>query len=110
MLLQVAVQDIGQLPYLQACREAGTGRRQHEGRARPSKARPPCLIARYPPKRSNSPFRTPPRNACHSSGVKRSTAPSASRLFRTPISLPVRLATSTQLPLAKLSELFTHTG
>jgi len=49
-------------------------------------------------------------NACHSSGVNRRTAPSASLLFLTPTSPPARLATSTQLPFAKLSELFTHSG
>jgi|ERR1700691_5403488 len=57
---------------------------------------------------SNSPFRTPPRNACHSSGVKRRTAPSESLLLRTPISRSGRLATSTQLPLEKLRELLTQ--
>jgi hypothetical protein len=54
---------------------------------------------------SNSPFRTPPRNACHSSGVNRRTGPAASLLSRTPIWSPGRLATSTQLPLDKLREL-----
>jgi hypothetical protein len=49
-------------------------------------------------------------NACHSSGVKRRTAPAASLLFRTPTSPADRSATSTQLPFAKLSELFTHSG
>jgi hypothetical protein len=78
---------------------------------------PPPIICgnfgRYLPKLSklsNSPLRTPPRNACHSSGVKRRIAPCASRLLRTPISPWGRLATSTQLPLEKLSELFTQTG
>ena len=60
------------------------------------------------PKLSNSPFRTPPRNACHSSDVNLSTAPWASRLLRTPISPSGRLATSTQLPLEKLNELLTQ--
>src|ERR1700751_4224812 len=60
------------------------------------------------PKSSNSPLRTPPRNACHSSGVNRRTAPSLSRLFLTPTVPPGRSDTSTQLPLAKLSELFTQ--
>jgi hypothetical protein len=60
------------------------------------------------PKPSNSPFRTPPIKARHSSGVNRSTGPLESRLLRTPISPPDRSATSTQLPLAKLSELLTQ--
>ena len=59
----------------------------------------------YLPKLSNSPFRTPPRNACHSSGVNWRTAPAASLLLRTPTPPSARLATSTQLPLEKLSEL-----
>src|SRR5215467_8326882 len=63
---------------------------------------------RYLPKPSNSPFRTPPRNACHSSDVNRRTGPSASLLLRTPIAPPGRSATSTQLPLAKLRELLTQ--
>src|SRR5580692_7355131 len=66
------------------------------------------LARHFLPKLSNSPFRTPPRNACHSSEVKRSTAPWASRLLRTPISPSGRLATSTQLPLEKLNELLTQ--
>jgi hypothetical protein len=57
-------------------------------------------VQRYVPKRSNSPFRTPPRNACHSAGVNRRTGPAESLLLRTPIPPPGRLATSTQLPLA----------
>ena len=67
-----------------------------------------CLRGHFLPKLSNSPFRTPPRNACHSSGVNRRTAPSASLLLRTPISSSGRLATSTQFPLEKLSELLTQ--
>src|SRR5271166_30046 len=67
-----------------------------------------CLRGHFLPKLSNSPFRTPPRNACHSSGVNRRTAPLESLLFRTPISPSGRLATSTQLPLEKLSELLTQ--
>src|SRR4029077_2904126 len=67
-----------------------------------------ALARHFLPKLSNSPFRTPPRNACHSSDVNRSTAPWASRLLRTPISPSGRLATSTQLPLEKLNELFTQ--
>jgi hypothetical protein len=55
---------------------------------------------RYLPKLSNSPFRTPPTKACHSSDVNRRTGPAESLLSRTPISPPGRLATSTQLPLA----------
>jgi len=57
------------------------------------------------PKRSNSPLRTPPINACHSSGVNRRTEPSGFLLSRTPISPPLRFATSTQLPFEKLREL-----
>jgi hypothetical protein len=53
---------------------------------------------RYLPKRSNSPFLTPPINACHSSGVNTRTAPAESLLLRTPTSPPARPATSTQLP------------
>lgn len=67
-----------------------------------------CACGHFPPKLSNSPFRTPPRNACHSSGVNRRTGPSESLLLRTPISPSARLATSTQLPLEKLSELLTQ--
>ena len=70
-------------------------------------ARPPLRhvrrlrhVQRYVPKRSNSPFRTPPRKACHSAGVNRRTGPAESLLLRTPIVSPGRLATSTQLPLA----------
>src|SRR5277367_5663550 len=58
--------------------------------------------------RSNSPFRTPPRKACHSAGVNRRTSPAESLLLRTPISPSGRLATSTQLPLEKLRELLTQ--
>jgi hypothetical protein len=54
----------------------------------------------YLPTLSNSPFRTPPRKACHSSGVNRRTGPAESLLLRTPTVPPGRLATSTQLPLA----------
>src|SRR6476646_8535208 len=68
----------------------------------------PCFYGSYMQKRSNSPLRTPPRNACHSSDVNRRTAPSDSLLLRTPISPSGRLATSTQLPLAKLRELLTQ--
>src|SRR6266568_9554171 len=57
---------------------------------------------------SNSPFRTPPRNACHSPGVNRRTGPAESLLSRTPISPAGRLATSTQLLLEKLRELLTQ--
>src|SRR5262245_16130357 len=56
-------------------------------------------------KRSNSPFRTPPRNARHSSGVNRRNVPSVSLLWRTPTRPSGRLATSTQLLLEKLREL-----
>src|SRR6266852_6394638 len=61
-------------------------------------------------KLSNSPFRTPPRNACHSSEVNRRTGPSESLLSRTPISPAGRLATSTQLLLEKLRELLIQYG
>jgi hypothetical protein len=57
------------------------------------------------PKLSNSPFRTPPRNACHSPGVNRRTGPLESLLSRTPISPSGRFATSTQSLLARLREL-----
>jgi hypothetical protein len=70
----------------------------------------PCLCGHCLQKRSNSPFRTPPRNACHSSGVNRRTGPAESLLLRTPISPWGRLATSTQLPFEKLRELFTQQG
>ena len=60
----------------------------------------PSTRVRDLPKPSNSPFRTPPRKACHSSGVNVRTGPPESLLLRTPISPPGRLATSTQLPLA----------
>jgi len=68
----------------------------------------PYFHGPYMQKRSNSPFCTPPRNARHSSDVNRRTAPWDSLLLRTPISPPGRLATSTQLPLAKLRELLTQ--
>ena len=58
------------------------------------------LCGRYLQKPSNSPFRTPPRKACHSSDVNFRTGPPEFLLLRTPISPPGRLATSTQLPLA----------
>jgi len=57
-------------------------------------------LRRYLPKPSNSPFLTPPRKACHSSGVNIRTGPAEFLLLRTPTSPPGRLATSTQLPLA----------
>jgi hypothetical protein len=60
-----------------------------------------------PPIASKSPLRAPPTNACHSWMLNRRTGPSGSRLLRTPIS-PPRSATCMQLPLAKLSELFTQ--
>ena len=50
--------------------------------------------------RSNSPLRTPPRNASHSAGVKPRITPLASLLLRTRIRLLDRPATSTQLPFA----------
>lgn len=65
---------------------------------------------RYRPKLSNSPFRTPPRKACHSSGVNRRTGPPASLLLRIPMLPSTRSATSTQLPFEKLNELLTQTG
>src|SRR5712664_4660159 len=40
-----------------------------------------CLCGHFLPKLSNSPFRAPPRNACHSSDVNRRTAPSGSLLL-----------------------------
>jgi hypothetical protein len=70
----------------------------------PAKSSAAVLIGRpcdrYLPKLSNSPFRTRPRKACHSSGLNRRTGPPESLLLRTPISAPGKLATSTQLPLA----------
>src|SRR5579862_9890305 len=60
------------------------------------------------PKLSNSPLWAPPIKASHSSGVKRRTGPRGSRLFRTPTPPSGRSATSTQLPLEKLSELLTQ--
>ena len=60
------------------------------------------------PKLSNSPLRTPPRNACHSPDVKRRTGPAGSLLSRTPISPSAMPATSTQLLLEKLRELLTQ--
>ena len=65
----------------------------------------PRRHVRYLPKLSNSPFCTPPINACHSSGVNARTAPRGSLLLRTPTPPSARLAISTQLPLEKLSEL-----
>ena len=58
--------------------------------------------------RSNSPLWTPPMNASHSPGVKFSTAPRGFLLSRTRIVSSVRPATSTQLALYPLSELFFH--
>ena len=70
-------------------------------RAGPSRIPGPARHdGRYLPKPSNSPFLTPPRKACHSSDVNLSTGPAECLLFRTPISPPGRLATSTQFPLA----------
>src|SRR5579863_4185300 len=62
-------------------------------------------FACYLPNRSNSPPWAPPRNACHSPGVKRSTGPEGSLESRTPTPPSGRLATSTQLPLEKENEL-----
>ena len=75
-----------------------------------SRRQAPCRCGHFLPKLSNSPFRAPPRKASHSSGVNRRTGPSGSLLLRRPIVLPGRLATSTQLPLEKLSELLTQKG
>jgi Arginase family len=81
----------------------GRARRHHLG-SPPAVARPPpghrLRRRRYPPKPSNSPLRTPPRKARHSSDVNLRTGPDEFLLLRTPISPPGRLATSTQLPLA----------
>lgn len=72
----------------------------------PDRALPHMSASGYRlPKLSNSPFRTPPINACHSPGVNRRTGPSASLLWRTPIRPSGRSATSTQLLLEKLREL-----
>src|SRR5204862_501577 len=43
-----------------------------------------CRRVRYRPKLSNSPFCTPPRKACHSSGVNARIASSGCLLLRTP--------------------------
>lgn len=59
----------------------------------------------YVGKISNSPFRTPCRNARHSSGGNRSTGPLTSLLSRIPTWTPGRSATSTQFPFAWLNEL-----
>src|SRR5580700_9576242 len=56
---------------------------------------------------SNSPSLAPPRKAAHSSAVNLRTGP-CSRLLRTPMQPSGRLATSTQLPLAKDKELLTQ--
>src|SRR5689334_13744860 len=94
------------------CHDSGNGGTPSSGASSASvyDRRLSCLsfYGPYMQKRSNSPLRTPPRNACHSSDVNRRTAPSDSLLLRTPISPPGRLATSTQLPLAKLRELLTQ--
>jgi hypothetical protein len=63
---------------------------------------------RPPVGRSNSPLWTPPMNASHSAGVKFKTVPLGCLLSRTRILFSVRPATSTQLPLYPLSELFIH--
>ncbi len=89
------------------------GRRVHEEAEVPGLRGPPlacwqAVSGCYPSNPSNSPFRTPPTNACHSSGVNRSIGPAVSLLLRMPISPSGRLATSTQLPLAKLRELLTQ--
>ena len=60
------------------------------------------------PKASNSPFLAPPIKASHSADVNCRTEPFGWRLLRTATPPPGRSATSTQLPLAKLSELLTH--
>jgi hypothetical protein len=75
-----------------------------------SRRRGTCCCGYFLPKLSNSPFRAPPRKACHSSGVNRRTGPSESLLLRTPIPPSGRLATSTQFPLEKLRELLTQLG
>src|SRR5215471_7067110 len=62
-------------------------------------------FAGYLAKWSNSPFRAPPRKACHSPGVNWSTGPEGSLESRTPTPPSGRLATSTQFPLLKLREL-----
>src|SRR5437588_9570556 len=59
-------------------------------------------------KRSNSPFRAPPRNASHSPGVNRRTGPCGSLLSRTPMPPLGRPATSTLLLFEKLRELLTQ--
>src|SRR5215469_12462775 len=85
------------------------GRSLHAGdRPLPPGGPAPGAYIRVRPKSSNSPFLTPPRKACHSSGVNRRTGPSRSRLLRTPTVPPGWSDTSTQLPLAKLSELLTQ--
>jgi len=65
----------------------------------------PARSGHWPQNLSNSPFRTPPRKARHSSGVNRRTPPSESLLWRTPTRPSDSPATSTQLLLEKLSEL-----
>jgi hypothetical protein len=66
--------------------------------------------AHRPETASNSPLQAPSRKAFHSEAVNRSTFPWGSLLSRTPTCPPLSPATSTQLPLAKLSELLVHTG
>jgi hypothetical protein len=61
-----------------------------------------------PPDRSKSPSRARPTKAPHSPGVNLKAGPPGFLLSRTPISPPGRLATSTQLPLEKLTELLTQ--
>lgn len=90
------------------CCVEGPSARVLTGRCREQGASALLRVSHSRPKSSNSPIRAPPTNACHSSGVKRSTAPSGSLLLRTPTSPPGRFATSTQLPLAKLRELLTQ--
>src|SRR5262249_61672192 len=79
---------------------AGRGAGTPRDRRRPLPDDRSASSGPYLPKLSNSPFLTPPRKACHSSDVNLRTGPAEFLLFRTPISPPGRLATSTQLPLA----------
>jgi len=60
------------------------------------------------PAQSSSPFLTPETKASHSARVNRSTGPVGSLELRTALPPPGNLATSTQLPREKLSELLIH--
>src|SRR6185369_9844958 len=69
---------------------SGPSRSGWPGRRQFSRLASAYITGQMPAKRSNSPFRAPPRKARHSPGVKLRTGPVASLLSRTPIWPPSR--------------------